>query len=136
MDRIKWLKIFFYVNDVAPENGPHCYIKYSHKPGNKPKELLKRGYKRIPDEDLEKYYKQEDFVELCGEAGSIIAGDTKCWHKGKHLTKGHRLVMQFEYTSSLFGSNYPKLIVNKSSDAFKEFCKNNQRYSSNIHFNN
>lgn len=134
MDRIKWLKIFFYINDVNPENGPHCYVKGSHKAGNKPMELLKRGYTRIPDSDLKKYYKDQDFVELCGDAGVMFAGDTKCWHKGKHLTKGHRLVMEFEYTSSLFGANYPKLVVRKSSDKFRKFCDDNKTYSSNIHF--
>lgn len=136
LDRIKWLKIFFYLNEVTPENGPHCYIKGSHRSGNKPKELLKRGYARIPDSDLKKYYRQEDFIEICGEVGTIFAGDTKCWHKGKRLEKGHRLVLEFEYTTSMFGANYPKLKVQQSSDAFKEFCRKNIRYSSNIYFDN
>jgi len=132
MDRIKWLKILIYLNDVGPENGPHCYIKGSHKSGNKPEELLKRGYVRINDSDLNKYYDEKDFVELRGKAGAIFAGDTKCWHKGKHLTTGHRLVLEFEYTSSLFGSNYPKLIVKKPSHLFTEFCQKNKTYTSNI----
>ena len=136
MDRIKWLKVFVYINDVTPENGPHCYVKGSHKVGNKPQELLKRGYARIPDSDLKKYYKSDDFVELSAEAGTVFAGDTKCWHKGKQLTKGHRLAMEFEYTSSMFGANYPKLIVENGSDEFKNFCSKNKVYASNIHFNN
>lgn len=136
MDRVKWLKIFFYINDVTSENGPHCYIKGTHKLGAKPPELLKHGYARFPDSDMRTYYKEEDFIELCGDAGSIFAGDTKCWHKGKNLQKGHRLVLEFEYTSSLFGGNYPKLEIRNSADEFKRFCNNNKIYSSNIHFNN
>jgi len=134
MDRVKWLKVFFYINDVTPENGPHCYIKGSHKPGNKPIELLKRGYARIPDSDLNRYYKEIDFIQLYGKAGTMFAGDTKCWHKGLHPKAGHRLVLEFEYTSSLFGANRPKLIVQKSSVAFREFCKRQKVYSSNIDF--
>ena len=134
LDRVKWLKIFFYINGVSPDNGPHCYIKGSHRAGNKPAELLKRGYARIPDSDLKKFYKEEDFIELSAEAGAVFAGDTKCWHKGKPLKKGHRLAMEFEYTSSMFVSNYPKLIVQQCSDEFRAFCKANQTYASNIHF--
>src|SRR5690606_10997252 len=31
MDRIKFLKFFFYITDVNPNNGPHCYVRGSHK---------------------------------------------------------------------------------------------------------
>jgi hypothetical protein len=132
LDRIKWLKIFFYINDVNSDNGPHCYVRASHKPGNKPEELLKRGYARIPDSDLKMYYKEQDFVELCDSAGAIFAGDTKCWHKGKNLRKGHRLVLEFEYTGCMFGANYPKLEISNYSPEFKKFCTDNKVYSSNI----
>lgn len=134
LDRIKWLKIFFYINEVDAYNGPHCYIQGTQKPGAKPDELLKRGYARIPDSDLKKYYKEEDFIELRGEAGAIFAGDTKCWHKGKPLEKGHRLVLEFEYASSLFGAAYPKMIVRNYSNDFKEFCNQNHTFSSQIIF--
>jgi|SRR3989344_5208985 len=109
LDRIKWLKFFIYLTDVTPLNGPHYYIRGTHLPGAKPKELLKRGYARIPDADVQKFYKKEDFVEICGEAGALFAGDTKCWHKGSALKRGHRLVLELQYTSSLFGVNIPRL---------------------------
>ncbi len=132
MDRIKWLKIFFYLNDVTEENGPHRYIEGSHKPGHKPAELLRRGYARISDADMKPYYKQEEFKILCAEAGTVFAGDTKCWHKGTPLVSGHRLVLEFEYTSSLFGANIPKMEVKKPSSAFEDFCMNNKIFASNI----
>ncbi len=134
LDRIKWLKIFIYLSDVTPENGPHCYIRGSHAPGAKPKELLDRGYARIPDADLLNHYKAEDFITVHAEAGTIFAGDTKCWHKGTPLKKGDRLVLEFEYTSSMFGTNYPKLEINNTTNTFKEFCKNNPVYASNFQF--
>ncbi len=136
MDRIKWLKVFFYINDVNEENGPHCYIEGTHKAGTKPMEILQRGYARISDEDLRPYYKPEDFKVLCAKAGTIFAGDTKCWHKGTALKTGHRLVLEFEYTSSLFGANIPKMQVKNTSPAFFDFCLNNKVYASNIEFIN
>ncbi len=43
LDRIKWLKFFIYLTDVNSHNGPHCYVKGTHRPGAKPKDLLKRA---------------------------------------------------------------------------------------------
>jgi hypothetical protein len=136
MDRLKWLKIFIYLNDVTPENGPHRYIRGSHSVGAKPAELLKRGYARIPDEDLKNYYPEKDFIELNAPAGTIFAGDTKCWHKGTPLKKGNRLVLEFEYTSGMFGANYAKLEVKNDSPEFKKFCETNKQYAQNFKFIN
>jgi hypothetical protein len=134
MDRLKWLKIFIYLNDVDLDNGPHSYIRGSHKVGAKPMSLLKKGYIRIEDKELEPFYRKEDFITLIGQQGEIFAGDTKCWHKGNPLKKGHRLVLEFQYTNFLFGANYPKLVVSDYSDEFKKFCENNPVYASKISF--
>jgi hypothetical protein len=136
LDRIKWLKVFFYINDVTPENGPHCYIEGSHKVNAKPVDILNRGYVRIPDADLAPHYKPEAFKTVCGEAGSMFIGDTKCWHKGTPLKKGHRLVLELEYASSLFGANYPIMEVNNPSEAFKEFCAKNKTFAGHIRIKN
>ncbi|MBA2611410.1 MAG: phytanoyl-CoA dioxygenase family protein [Bacteroidetes bacterium] len=136
LDRIKWLKIFVYLNDVTLENGPHRLIKGSHLPGAKPQALLDRGYVRIPDEDLVNHYAAENFVVVTGKAGSVFAEDTKCWHKGTPLISGHRLVLEFEYTSSMFGVNYPKFEIENASEEFKEFCANNNTYASNFKLKN
>jgi hypothetical protein len=136
LDRIKWLKIFIYLNDVTADNGPHRLIKGSHLPGAKQQELLDRGYVRIPDNDLIGHYKAEDLVVILGEAGAMFAEDTKCWHKGTPLKTGHRLVLEFEYTSSMFGANYPKFVIENASEEFKTFCANNKIYSANFKFKN
>lgn len=135
LDRLKWLKIFVYLTDVDDNNGPHRLVKGSHIVGAKPDSLLKRGYARIPDEDLTPHYKKEDFVCITGTAGSVFAEDTKCWHKGTPLVSGHRLVLEFEYTSSMFGANYPKFEIKNPLPEFREFCLNNPVYASNIKFN-
>lgn len=134
MDRIKWLKIFIYINDVNEENGPHCYIQKTHKIGAKPQNILNRGYVRVSDEELKSYYPEKDFKVLPGIAGSVFAGDTTCWHKGKPLTKGNRLMLEFEYSSSSFGAEYPYMIVKNPTKVFSEFCKENPQFSSRIKF--
>jgi len=108
MDRIKWLKFFFYLTDVTTGTGPHCYVAGSNKTGGAAAELLSRGYVRIPDEDMQKHYSKEAFVEITGPRGSIIAVDTRGFHKGKPLTTGERLLLQLEYADSMFGGVYSR----------------------------
>jgi hypothetical protein len=110
MDRIKFLKFFFYLTDVDTTNGPHCFIRHSHQ--RKPQPLLRDG--RIGDEEMQQYYPPEDIVEITGPAGSISAVDTRGFHKGKPLQKGHRLVLQLEYTTSLFGANNGQIVIPRS----------------------
>jgi len=124
MDRIKFLKFFFYLTDVTPQSGPHCYVRGSSK--RKPAAILRDG--RIPDAEIRSHYPPEALIEICGEAGSIIAIDTRGWHKGKPLTEGERLILQFEYTNSMFGQNYPKIpLPEETSVSFREFVERHAR---------
>lgn len=132
LDRPKWLKIFIYLTDVNKDNGPHCYISGTHKVGNKPQEILNRGYVRVADKELKKHYPKNSFKEVIGPAGTIVFGDTGCWHKGKPIVKGERLILQLEYTSSLFGLNLPKFEITNPSTAFSKFCENNKVFTKNI----
>ena len=108
MDRIKWLKFFIYLTDVTPENGPHCFVAGSHKKNGQPRQLLKRGYARIPDEDVRPHYPADAFLEFTGPRGTIIAEDTRGYHKGKPLQAGDRLILDLEFSDSLFGKDYIK----------------------------
>ncbi len=126
MDKVKFLKFFLYLTDVAPENGPHCYIKRSQKTGGIPASLLERGYARLPDEDVEPFYPDEDIVEIGGPRGTIFAEDTRGLHKGTRLLKDDRLVFELEFSNSLFGAtrNGPmlsKIHVPALSDAVARF---------------
>jgi hypothetical protein len=108
MDRIRWLKFFFYLTDVGPKTGPHCFVAKSHKRKGQPLHLLKRGYVRIPDEDIEAYYPADDIKEITGRRGTIFVADTRGFHKGKPVAEGDRLVLQFEFCNSLFGGVYTR----------------------------
>ncbi len=108
MDWIKWIKWFVYLTDVESDTGPHCFVEESHKRGQKPPELLQRGYQRISDEDMLKHYAENKFHEYTGPRGLIIAEDTRGFHKGKHPTKGHRLLLEIEYANTLCGTAFPR----------------------------
>ena len=121
MDRIKWLKFFFYVTDVEKENGPHKFVEGSHRSRCIPQELLKQGYARLSDAEVEKHFDASKLIEFTGPVGTIIAEDTRGLHKGQVLLKGHRLVFQLEFTNCLFGGNlqaFPK--PRKMTDSLKK----------------
>ena len=103
LDRIRWIKFFFYITDVLPENGPHCFIEGSHLPGVIPRALLRKGYERTEDEEVFRYFPNEKEHVFTGKAGTMIAEDTIGLHKGQMVERGHRLILQLQYTSSLFG---------------------------------
>jgi hypothetical protein len=41
---------------------------------------------------------------VTGPRGTILAEDTRGLHKGKPVAKGDRLVLEFEFSSSMFGA--------------------------------
>ncbi len=122
MDRIKFLKFFFYLTDVTSETAPHCYVKGSC--ARKPTQSLRDG--RFSDEEISSLFPREDIREICGKKGTIIAVDTRGFHKGKAVEKGERLIFQLEFTNSLFGApleifeleNAP---VKELSDAMRKY---------------
>ncbi len=134
MDRIKWLKFFIYLTDVDPHSGPHSFIAGSHRTNGIPPDLLKKGYARLSDEEVRKHYKAEDFIEFTGARGTILAEDTRGLHKGKVVAKGDRLVLQLQFSNSLFGGYYPpsvmpppasrelRAFVETYPDVFMAFC--------------
>lgn len=106
MDRIKWLKFFIYLTDTGPEQGPHCYVEGSHRTGGIPATLLKKGYARLTDEEVRTSYPPDKLIEFTAPRGTILAEDTRGLHKGKHLASGHRLMLQLQFSNSLFGGDY------------------------------
>jgi ectoine hydroxylase-related dioxygenase (phytanoyl-CoA dioxygenase family) len=104
MDRLKWLKIFIYLNDVEADNGPHCFVRGSHKPGSIPWSILSKGYRRIDDSEVMKFYAKKDEWQFHGKAGTIILEDTRGLHKGLHVHGQSRLMFELQFANSLFGA--------------------------------
>jgi hypothetical protein len=107
MDRLKFLKFFFYLTDVDSSHGPHVYVATSHR--RKPQPVRRDG--RIPDEEIARAYGGDALVEITGTRGTIIAADTSGFHKGKPPDEGDRLMFQVEYANSLFGVPYNRIVV-------------------------
>ncbi len=129
MDRFKFIKFYFYLTDVTSATGPHCYIRGTH--AYMPEKLWKDG--RILDREIDQEIKEEDKVEIVGSKGSIIAVDTRGLHKGKPLLEGERLILQFEFTNSLFGAPYQNIDITNKIDSkylkiFKSYPYTFQRF--------
>ena len=121
MDRLRWIKFFFYVTDVGIDNGPHVYVPSSHHDNALPFSLRKRGYVRHSDKDVARHFPESNWKFFTGEAGTMIAEDTRGLHKGAHVLRGNRLLFQFQFTSALYGkSEEPDNMALNSSVLTKE----------------
>ena len=98
LDRLKFLKFFVYLTDVDHDNGPHVYVKKTHK--RSPSYINSDGRY---DDSLVYKYNGSEVVSITGKRGTIIAVDTRGLHKGKEVIKGERLLFQIEFANSLFG---------------------------------
>lgn len=102
----KFIKVFVYLNNVDQENGAHWYIEGSHID-----DLNKKGIpfsSRISDTDILSYYNKDQIKMASGKSGTVIFGDTSAVHKGGRVKKGHRIMLQLEFCSSLLESPVPK----------------------------
>lgn len=108
MDRPKWLKFFIYLTDVKSVNGPHSFVAGSHRSGGIPPDLLSKGYTRLEDVEVAALFDDCDIMEFSAPRGTIIVEDTRGLHKGKHVERGDRLMLQIQFSNSLFGGEYPK----------------------------
>lgn len=107
MDRPKWLKFFIYLTDVTTETWAHTFIEGSHQTNAIPSSMLKKGYARLTDKEVEEYYSKEKVIEFIAPRGTIIAEDTRGLHKWKHVKKDDRLILQIQFSNSMFGGDYP-----------------------------
>lgn len=119
MDRPAWVKFFFFLTDVGPESGPHTFVAGSHGIDGIPPGLLDRGQVRLSDQDVLACYDQARFVEFHCPAGTIVAEDTRGLHKGKHVESGDRLVLQLQYSISLFGMEYEQARIGSPGPALQ-----------------
>lgn len=120
MERLRWIKFFFYITDVNPESGPHIFVPRTQADSGMPFGLRKKGYTRLEDNEVSIHFPVETWKEFIGPKGSMIVEDTRGLHKGKHVTNGDRLVFQIQFTSSLFGADPYKLTL-KNSELGTEF---------------
>ena len=116
MDRLKWVKFFFYITDVDSNTGPHTFIAQSHRSLGIPYRLRSKGYARLTDEEVSDSFEKHQYKEFVGKRGTLIVEDTRGLHKGKHCLTGDRLLFQLEFTSSEFGTPIPQFTIEKKID--------------------
>lgn len=93
----KTLKIFFYLTDVGPNNGPHQYIKKCPTRRTLAHQILGQRCASIPDEELLRVYSANELVTVCGPAGTGFIGDPYYFHRGLVPTEGTRVMVQMEF---------------------------------------
>ncbi|OYU44794.1 MAG: hypothetical protein CFE44_11015 [Burkholderiales bacterium PBB4] len=108
LDRLKWIKVFIYLTDVGPHDGPHSFIEGSHGPEGIPRSLLSKGYVRLTDEEVLSHYGAQREIRFAAPKGTIIVEDTRGLHKGNAVSGNSRLILQLQLSNSLFGGAYPK----------------------------
>jgi Phytanoyl-CoA dioxygenase (PhyH) len=113
LDRLRFLKLFVYLTDVGPDNGPHLFVRGSHH--SLPMPL--REDRRFSDAEVLSHFKERDIVSVTGGRGTMFLADTRGLHKGLNVANGHRLVFQLEYATSLFGAAVPEVVVRQPSAA-------------------
>jgi hypothetical protein len=129
MDRVRWVKFFMYLTEVTPESGPHCFVAGSHRTGGIPRRLLDRGYARLSDAEVRREFAEEAIKTFTAQRGSIIVEDTRGLHKGLPVMRGDRLMLEFEFSNSLFGGMpvYQAKIVTYRDSEFAAFAKREPR---------
>jgi hypothetical protein len=90
-----FLKFFFYLTDVEPDTGAHCFIKGTH--GHRKPEAF-RISQLYGDQVLHDFYGKDKEVMFSAPKGTIIAEDTAGFHRGSTVLRNHRLLMQFQYS--------------------------------------
>lgn len=103
LDRVRWLKVFVYLTDVGPDNGPHMFVRGSHRTVG----ARVRRDGRFSDEETSEIFPDHEVAMLTGAAGTLFIEDTLGFHKGQAVEKGQRCVFEFEYSMSHFGYPYP-----------------------------
>lgn len=96
IDDYKFLKLFFYLNDVDEERGPHVIIEGTHSR----KDFFEKTHRRLRDEEALRRYPGRIRV-MTGEKGTGFFEDTFCYHKGTNPRK-RRLILQIEYGLNKF----------------------------------
>lgn len=94
-DFFGFIKVFLLCTDVSEENGPFAFLKGSHRG--------KRHVQgRVADEQLNIVAGER--LLATGKAGDLFIVATKGWHKATPPTVGHRLMVQWLFSTGYFGS--------------------------------
>jgi hypothetical protein len=89
----KFLKFFFYLNDVDINGGPFCYVRGSHH-------QKFRGWRskyRWTHEEIAGIYGENRIMYLTANRGDMVIADTNGFHRGTKVRSADRLMLTIDY---------------------------------------
>jgi hypothetical protein len=92
---LNFLYIFFYISGADKYSGAHEIIKNSHNNKSFFKHLIRSAKQN--DNNLRKFYKEENFFIIEGSPGEGFIEDTSCFHRALKPSLNPRLCLQFRY---------------------------------------
>ena len=101
VEDFKFVKLFVYLSDVSKENGPHRYIRGSHRTAALTKRMP------IPNEMAENGCDPKDVITMTGKAGSGFVEDTWGLHRAVSIESGERLVLTITYSLTALNPQSP-----------------------------
>ncbi len=96
LDDYNFVKFFFYLTDVDLQNGPHVYIRGSHKNQTFWHQLLKG---RSTDSRIVKYYGKDSLLVVCGPAGQGFVIEPTGFHQGSSVISSPRLLLNIIFAT-------------------------------------
>jgi hypothetical protein len=91
-DDVNFIKLFIYLTDVKPDNGPHEYIKGSHAI------TQLHEIKRYTDEEVLEAFGRERLKSFAGPPGTAFLENTYGLHRGLAVQADRRLILQIVYS--------------------------------------
>lgn len=105
------LKVFIYLNEVQPDNGPFCFIPRTYPRGDRPVPAAIERRQRTNDADMEHFLPMNQWRICTGAAQTVILADTRAYHKGMQPRAGKRILLVLQYTSGK--PNCPRSLIVK-----------------------
>lgn len=97
---LKTVKVFIYLDDVGPKQGPFSFITASHPFSEDCNQTPPHADpRRVLDQEMMTTFPTDRWIECTGPAGTMIIADTVGYHRGGYIREGHRLLVTFTYTS-------------------------------------
>ena len=93
-DSPRFIKFFFYLDDVDDTNGPFTYVKESHI---KKFEGWDSKY-RWKHREIRSIYGEDNIIRCTGNVGDLVIGNTSGFHKGTKVEKGERTLLSVYYS--------------------------------------
>lgn len=97
VDDIKFCKLFIYLTDVGPKDGPHTYVRGSSSTNSLTK------IRRYEDSEIISEFGDENIINFCRPKGSFFIVDTYGFHKGTLPIENDRLLLQIQYSLNPIG---------------------------------